>query len=169
MKGSAVTEIEIQSTSDSYAISTLCDLVQPWYNTYRVHAHFASVSAAEKLLSVGLNFTRCLKHCTRKCPMQLLARQELLKKGDFASAIRRNDDVSTIMLALVWLDRDRQYLISTASDTVPARRSHHARLQETQDGAQHVDKIIPHPNVVQSIANRVRVSIDTTGVVKMTL
>ena len=66
-------------------------------------------------MGLGLRFIGVVKSATRKFPMKHLSSLELLEgRGQREALIMKSLGVPWIM-ALVWVDRDRRYFVSTAS------------------------------------------------------
>ena len=62
-----------------------------------------------------MRFIGVVKTATRQYPMAYLLRVALQDRGDRKGLITRGDDGQPSVLAFVWMDRQRQYFISTAS------------------------------------------------------
>jgi hypothetical protein len=78
-------------------------------------SYVASVPAAQMLSRNGMRFIGIVKTATQQYPMTYLSRVELQDRGDRKGLIKRGDDGQPSVLAFVWMDRQRQYFISTAS------------------------------------------------------
>lgn len=136
----------------SHGGSVLYNSVLPWRGTGRIvvgDAYFASVATAQQLLTIDFKFIGSVKQCSRKFPMEHLAKQELGERGLFSSMVHRKDDGCVDMLSLVWRDRKRRYFVARTSDTQPGDPAVRTRLRETDDGAQHVNFTVAIPSVVQ--------------------
>ena len=103
-------------------------LTLPWANSRRgacADSYFASVTSAEELMKIGLRFIGVVKTATKKFPMQYLSSLELLEgRGQYVGVTRKDKDKKDIMMAYVWMDRDRRYFISTASTLEPVSYTH---------------------------------------------
>ena len=114
-------------------------LTLPWANSGRgvcADSYFASVTSAEELMKIGLRFIGVVKTATKKFPMQYLSSIELLeRRGQYVGVTRKGDDEKDVMMAYVWMDRDRRYFISTASTLQPGKPYTRVRWrqQERQD------------------------------------
>jgi hypothetical protein len=95
------------------------ELVKPWANTNSVvvaDSYFASVQAALCLKKIGLRFIDTIKTATKEFPMAYLGSYQLHGgKGDRHGVVCKDMESGTDFLAFVWVDRDRQYFISTCS------------------------------------------------------
>ena len=93
-------------------------MVLPWAQTGRgacADSYFVLVNTAQTLIGLGLRFIGVVKLATRKFPMKYLSSLELIEgRGQREVLIMKLLGVSWIM-ALVWVDCDRCYFISTAS------------------------------------------------------
>jgi Transposase IS4 len=102
-----------------HGCNVLYYLVKPWANTDAVvvaDSYFASVSAAIRLKSIGLRFIGVIKTATKEYPMQYLGSVPLPGgRGSRKGLLTTDADTGTQLLSFVWVDRDRQYFISTCS------------------------------------------------------
>ena len=99
----------------------LCRLVQPWAGSRRIvcaDSYYASVETAEALKSMGLEFIGIVKTATKKYPMEYLSAKELSNRGETVSLVRKNATGSLTMMAVLWMDRQRRYFITTTSSTL---------------------------------------------------
>ncbi len=46
--------------------------------------------------------------------MEYLSTKEIARRADYASMVRKDADGRVSMMALIWVDRERRYFISTA-------------------------------------------------------
>jgi len=102
----------------------LKELVMPWAHTDRIvcaDSCFASFSAAQALLAVGLRFIGVIKTATRHCPCRALGEQQLGDRGDTCSLLHKNADGRPTVFAFVHVDRDRHCFVCTASSMRPGR------------------------------------------------
>jgi len=96
-------------------------LVEPWFYTHRLvcaDSYFSSVETAEILFKHGLRFTGVVKNATKGYPLQHLSHLEVTGKGEHVSMVAKDRDGPDLM-AVMWIDRDRRYFISTAGTTQP--------------------------------------------------
>ena len=93
--------------------------MKPFANTDAVvvaDSYFASVSAAIRLKEIGLRFIGVVKTATKEYPMNYLGSVELPGgKGSRKGLLTTDEETGTLLLAFVWVDRDRRYFISTCS------------------------------------------------------
>ena len=108
-----------------HGCNVLYDLVRPWANTNATvvaDSYFASVQAALRLKSIGLRFIGTVKTATKEFPMAYLGSYVLEGgKGDRHGIVSHDAATDTDLLAFVWVDRDRRYLISTTSSLAAGR------------------------------------------------
>jgi hypothetical protein len=81
---------------------------------------FASVEAALHLQARGVRFIGLVKTATPSYPMNLLQLKVLPSRGDWNSHVHRRDGTIAAM-AVLCVDRERRYLVSTASSVVEVR------------------------------------------------
>jgi hypothetical protein len=67
---------------------------------------------------MGLKFIGVVKTATRKFPMQALGSIKMEMRGERHTYVNKTEDGRVRMMAMVWLDRERRYFISTASSGV---------------------------------------------------
>lgn len=134
-----------------HGTSILCELVEPWNNTNRIvcaDSYFASVHTAEVLIEKGLKFIGVVKNCTRKFPLSYLSSVEATGRFQHVSMVRRNEDYAFEMSAVMWIDRDRRYFISTASSVEPGEPHGRKRWRQTEEGANPVTITITPPKLI---------------------
>jgi Transposase IS4 len=93
-------------------------LISPWTFSHRMicaDSYFASVGAAKELLRCGLRFIGVVKTATKQYPMNYLSTLELQERGDRQGLIMKGDNENPILLAFVWMDRDRRYFVASGS------------------------------------------------------
>jgi len=136
-----------------HGTTVLKKLVAPWAGTKRVvcaDSYFASVTAAEQLLGMGLRFIGVVKTATRGYPMSTLSVLPLEERGEHISYTHKTADGVADMLAVLWVDRERRYFISTASCTLPGRPCDRVRWRQVGDHAERVVLTVPQPLVVET-------------------
>ncbi|CAJ1960884.1 unnamed protein product, partial [Cylindrotheca closterium] len=92
------------------------ELVLPWLNSWSVvcaDSYFASVTAAEEMLRLGMYFIGVVKTANRNFPQEYLSGVELQNRGEFKGL--NNKFNNPTLLAFVWVDRDQRYFIATTS------------------------------------------------------
>ncbi|KAI2508605.1 Transposase IS4 [Fragilaria crotonensis] len=92
-----------------HGTNVLKHVVSPWFGTNRIvcaDSYFASVGAAKELYRNGLRFIGVVKTATRGYPKTFLTSVELLR----SNATEDSPELG----AMVWMDRERRYFISTA-------------------------------------------------------
>lgn len=110
----------------NHGAAVLLRLVEAWFHTNRVvcaDSIFASVETAKKLLDKGLKFTGVVKTAKRDYPMEYLSRLEIADKGQHVTMVSQNPD----LMAVMWIDRDRRYFISSTGTTEPGHENYRER------------------------------------------
>jgi len=131
-----------------HGVALLKKLVAHWAGTTRVvcaDSYFVSVAAAQHLLGMGLRFIGVVKMATRGYPVSTLSTLPLEDRGEHVAYVHKTADGVVDMVALLRVDRDRRYFISTASPNLPG--APYERSQWRQVGA-HVHRVvltIPQP------------------------
>ena len=124
-----------------HGTSVLKYLVLPWAQTSRgvcADSYFASVATAQTLMGLGLRFIGVVKSATKKFPMKYLSSLELLEgRGQREGVIMKSLGVPWIM-ALVWVDRDRRYFISTASSLKEGKEYSRDRWRQPEQDEDHL-------------------------------
>ena len=125
-----------------HGTSVLKYLVLPWAQTNRgvcADSYFASVTTAQTLMGLGLRFIGVVKTATKKFPMKYLSSLELTEgRGQREAVMMKSLDVPWIM-ALVWVDRDRCYFISTASSLKEGKEYSRHRWRQPDQDLEHMD------------------------------
>jgi Transposase IS4 len=102
-----------------HGCNVLYDLVKPWANTNAIvvaDSYFASVQLAIRLMSIGMRFIGTIKTATKEFPMKVLGAKPMMGgKGDRYGLLSKDVATGTDLLAVLWIDRDRRYFISTVS------------------------------------------------------
>ena len=94
-------------------------LLQPWFHTNRVvcaDSYYASVHTAESLYEKGLRFTGVVKTSNKIYPMKYLSHFEIAEKGEHVSLVSK-PIAGPHLMAVMWVDRDRRYFISSVRTT----------------------------------------------------
>jgi Transposase IS4 len=100
-----------------HGTQVLKHVVSPWFGSNRIvcaDSYFASVGAAKELFRLGLRFIGVVKTATRGFPKTYLTGVELNNRGDFLALKASATADSPEYGAMVWMDRERRYFISTA-------------------------------------------------------
>jgi hypothetical protein len=99
-----------------HGTNVLKHVVSPWFGSNRIvcaNSYFASVGASKELFRNGLRFIGPVKTATRGYPKLFLTSVELPNRGDFVALRSNATENSPELGALVWMDRERRYFIST--------------------------------------------------------
>lgn len=135
-----------------HGAAVLRKLSAPWAGTQRVvcaDSYFASVPAAIELRKMGLRLSGVLKTATRGFPMQALSTMELDARGDYASYTHTTADGVVDLMAVVWVDRERRYFISSSSTTLPGEPYERIRWRQIDGEAKRVLLTVKLPRVAQ--------------------
>lgn len=159
-------QIHVRTTSDHHRATMQDDergllhgtvvmmrLVSPWAGTARLvcaDSYFSSVEAALTLKAAGLRFIGVVKTATTRYPMAALASSELSSPGQSVSFVHREAQGTVDLMALVWVDRDRRYFISTTSTGVDGASLERVRWRQVDGAPQRVALSVPQPQVVET-------------------
>lgn len=110
---------------------------------------FASVATAMVLLAAGLRFIGVVKTATSGYPMASLSVIPLWARGQHASYIHVNAAGLKDTMAVLWVDRERRYLIATASTTVPGAVLERSRWLLVGSRAKRVAFTVEQPAVAE--------------------
>jgi hypothetical protein len=80
--------------------------------------------------------------------MKLLQSKVLPTRGEWKSYVHRRDGKVTAM-AVVWVDRERRYFISTTSSVVEGAKYSSTRWRQLEYGAKRVTLDIKQPRVAE--------------------
>jgi hypothetical protein len=127
-------------------------LVRPWYGKgdriVCADSYFASVEAALHLQARRIRFIGVVKTATSSYPMKLLQSKVLSSRGEWRSYVHRRDG-KIVAMAVVWVDRERRYFISTASSVIEGATYERTRWRQLDDGAQRVTLEVKQPRVAE--------------------
>jgi hypothetical protein len=101
--------------------------------------------AATHLSSLGLHFIGVVMTATRKFPKRYLQHQELDAHGDCVMLVHENKEREADMMAVMWLERERRYVIATTSSIAEGRPYGGTRWRKGQDGPERVKFSAPQP------------------------
>lgn len=79
----------------------------------------ASVATAQALNRYNKRFIGVVENGTRQYPMKYLSNMKLTTRGDLVSMVSKSDTDNSKLVALLWMDRERRYFISSCSVTSP--------------------------------------------------
>lgn len=102
----------------NHGTSVLKELLHP-FRGYRnrivcADSYFASMQTARALFEMGFRFIGVVKTATKGYPMKYLTRVQMANRGDSYFMITgQSDSHDPVILAAVWMDRERRYFIST--------------------------------------------------------
>ena len=103
---------------NNHGTNVLKFLAEPWVRMdccVCADSYFASINAVTVMRMMGLRFIGVVKTATKKFPMSYLSNLELVQHGDYNGLVARGTDGQPTMLSFVWIDRDCQYFIASAS------------------------------------------------------
>ena len=129
-------------------------VVSPWFGSNRIvcaDSYFASVGAAKELFRNDLRFIGVVKTATRGYPKPFLTSVELQNRGDFVALWSNATENSSEHGAMLWMDKERRYFISTAGSfewgTLYQRCRWRQVNQEPNAAPQQVMFTIPQPKI----------------------
>lgn len=134
----------------------LMKLIAAWAGSKRIvcaDSYFASVTTAMQLLRMGLRFIGVVKTATRGYPMGALSVIPLQQRGDHRSFLHSTADGVTNLMAVLWVDRERRYFISSASTTLPGDPCRRVGWRQVEDDAERVALSVPIPQVAEVYYN----------------
>ncbi len=123
-------------------------LVAAYAGTRRIvcaDSYISSVETAEILLEMDLKFIGFVKNATRKYRKDSLSEVELSERGQCASVVRKDYNGSPLMMAVMWMDRDRRYFISTTSRTWKRKPCNRLRWCQLDGGPARIELSVPRP------------------------
>ena len=112
------------------------ELIEPWKNakgTMRVvcaNSYFSSIKTCIKLHRHGFNFIGVVKTATRQYPMDHLKGLEVQRRGEHNSVFSFDKDKQTMLLAVLWVDRERRYFIGNAEGVDQGEPQYRKRWQQ---------------------------------------
>jgi hypothetical protein len=131
-------------------------LVFPWRGSNRIvcaDSYFASVATLKELKSINLRFIGVVKTATKHFPQAYLSNLEMEERGERSGLIAKDADGIPIMLAYVWMDRNRRYFICNVSSLEPGAeytRQRWRQVDQTENAeAEKVELTIPQPQACE--------------------
>ena len=125
-------------------------LVEPWFNSNRIvcaDSYFSSVATAACLLRYKLWFIGVVKTATKGFPMAFLESLTLSHRGQFVSLSSFDEAVNRKFMAIMWLDRERRFFISTTGSTAPVDPILRERWTMVDNEAQLIERTTPITDV----------------------
>lgn len=98
---------------------------------------------------MGLGFVGVVKTATRGFPMNTLSRLEMAARGDHQTYVHMGEDGAVDMMAIVWVDRERRFFVSTTSSSAPGTPSERERIRQVGQRSERVVLTVPQPKAVE--------------------
>jgi len=136
-----------------HGTAVLKKLVAPWAGTTRTvcaDSYFASLTAAQQLLAMGLRFIGVVKTATRGFPMGPMTATPLRERGEHMSYTHMKADGVTDLMAVLWVDRERRYFIASMSTTLPGTFYDRLRWRQGEDTVARVALTVPQPQEAEA-------------------
>jgi len=136
-----------------HGAAVLKRLVAPWAGTQRLvcaDSNCASVTAATELLAMGLRFIGVVKTATPGYPMSALSALEVDTRGDHATFTHSTPEGTMKLMALMWVDRERRYFVSSTSTSLPGNPYDRVRWLQMGEDAERVALKFKLPQVAQA-------------------
>jgi len=136
-----------------HGTAVLRKLVAEWAGSRRVvcaDSYFASVTAAQQLLGMGLRFIGVIKTATRGIPMSSLSTIPLEARGQHVSYTHATADGVPDLMAVVWVDRERCYFIASTSSTLAGTPYNRLRWRQGDVTASRVALTVAQPVVAET-------------------
>ena len=136
-----------------HGTAVLRKLVAAWAGSRRVvcaDSYFASVTAAQQLLGMGLRFIGVIKTATRGFPMSSLSTIPLEARGQHVSYTHTTADGVPDLMAVVWVDRECRYFIASTSSTLAGTPYNRLRWRQGDVTASRVALTVPQPVVAET-------------------
>jgi Transposase IS4 len=139
-----------------HGTQVLKELVQPWSMSDRcvcADSYFASVGAVEELQRMRMRFIGVVKTSTRRFPMDYLSNLRFYNHGDRHGVVTKDADGNPIMLAFVWVDRERRYFIASAGSLAEGEPYHRNRWRQVSEEPnaepERVELTVPQPRAAE--------------------
>ncbi len=101
------------------------------------------------MLDIGLKFIGVVKTATKIFPMANLSVREMAERGDSICLVHKGQDGCVRLMALVWVDRDRRYFISSFSRSTDVEPIQRIRWRQTPLRAERISLAVPQPKVAE--------------------
>ena len=144
-----------------HGMKVCLDLLDPWRNapgTRRVvcaDSYFALVATCIELYKHNFNFIGVIKNAAKQFPMEYLKGLELGMRGDHKSLVTFDEHKRAMLLAVLWVDRERRYFVGNSKGVDPREPQYHKRWQQVnKDDAfappEKVEMEIDQPKMVET-------------------
>ena len=114
-------EREHHHTEMSHGTALTHRLVAPWMHTNRIvcaDSYFASVETAHTLYKSGMRFIGVIKTAHRGFPLAHLGSTPMNSRGTWTSMTTTFSDTNCEIGAVLWVDRERRYFVTTVGTTL---------------------------------------------------
>lgn len=146
-----------RTTPDEQALllgtAVLSRLVSPWAGSGRTvcaDSYFVSVEVAVHLRVHCLRFIGVVKTATRKYPVQELSQCPARERGDREYLVHKNNEGEVYVMALMWVDRERRYFISTISTHEDGTPFERIRWRQNGLSAERVLFTVRQPKIAET-------------------
>lgn len=120
----------------SHGTALTCRLTAPWAHTNRIvcaDSYFASVETARVLYNLGTRFIGVVKTAHRGFPLAHLGAVPMRGRGQWTSMVHRDDGIGPEIGALLWVDRERRYFVTTTGTTIPGANIYRERWRRVDN------------------------------------
>ncbi len=127
-------------------------LVSPWAHSSRIvcaDSYFASVRTAKFLYEKGLRFIGVIKTAHREFPLSYLGAVPMSGRGTWKSLIHTDEAKAIDVGALLWVDRERRYFVTTAGTTLPGNTIYRERWSRVDNESRLITTETAIPNVAE--------------------
>jgi len=136
-----------------HGTAVLKKLVAPWARSRRVVcavSYFASVTASQQLLGMGLCFIGVIETATRGFHMSSLSEIPLEARGQHVSYTHSIANGVPDLMAVVWVDRERRYSIASTGSTLAVTPYNRLRRRKRDVTASRVARTVPQRVVAET-------------------
>ena len=114
----------------NHGTAVVLRLISPWLYTNRIvcaDSYFASWMTAKALRDKDMRFIGVVKTASKGYPMRYLSSKPMSGRGEWYSMVSKGDMEGHDICAVLWVDRERRYFVTTAGTTLPGQTIYRER------------------------------------------
>lgn len=137
----------------SHGTAVTLRLVSPWLRSDRVvcgDSYFASVETARVLYDNRMRFIGVVKTAHRSFPLTHLGAQPMSSRGKWISMLHSDETKQYSIAALMWVDRERRYFVSTAGTTLPGAAIYRERWRRVGNESRRIITETQQPMIAET-------------------
>ena len=137
----------------SHGTALTCRLTGPWAYTNRIvcaDSYFASVETARVLFEKGTRFIGVVKTAHRGFPLAHLGATPMEGRGKWSSMVHGNASSKPEIGAVLWVDRERRYFVTTTGTTLPGSSIYRERWRRVGNESRRTTTETQIPSIAET-------------------